>query len=119
MTYFARHIYIRQEIHFDGLVAVALTFVASSTLYVKGEACRLVASNLRLRKSYEEGSDIGEDSGVGGRIASRRSAYRTLVNIHHLVYQVDALDAVVWHRLLQAAIEMLRENRLQGLVDQG
>ena len=119
MTNLARYVDIREEIHLDGLVTISLTFLTSSTLHVEGESARLVTTDLRLRQANEKTADIAEDTGVGGWIAARRSADRTLVYIHHLIYIVDTLDTVIRHRLLQTAIEMLGEDRLKSLVDEG
>ena len=119
MTNLARYVDIREEIHLDGLVTISLTFLTSSTLHVEGESARLVTTDLRFRQANEKTADIAEDTGVGGWIAARRSADRTLVYIHHLIYIVDTLDTVIRHRLLQTAIEMVGEDRLKSLVDEG
>ena len=42
--------YIRQEVHLDGLVAIAAASLTSSTFYIKGETSRLIASDLSFRQ---------------------------------------------------------------------
>ena len=101
VAYLAWHVDIRQEVHLDGLVAVALAFLASAALHVEGESTRLVTTNLSFRQTHEEGTDVGEYACVCGWVAARRATNWTLVYVHHLIYIVDALDAVVWHRFLQ------------------
>ncbi len=100
------------------LYPLPLQGFASSTLHVEGEAARLVATYLGFWKSHKERADIAEHSCVGSRITAWGSAYRTLVYIHHLVDILNALDAVVWHRLFSQTIEVMGEDRLQGLIDE-
>ena len=92
--------------------------LASSTFHVEGESARLVNHGSLPREVLQKRADIAEHACVGGWIAARRSANRTLVYIHHLVDILDTLDAVVWHRFLERTVEMLREDRLEGLVDE-
>ena len=118
MAHLAGHVYVGEEVHLDGLVAVAFACLASSALHIEGETAWLITANLRLGKCHEEAADIGKHTRIGGGVAARSAADGTLVYVHHLVYVVDALNAIVRHRLFQATIEMLREDGLQSLVDE-
>ena len=117
MTLLARHEHIRQKVHLDSAVAAALACLAASALHVEREAPRLVAAYLRLGQIDEHGTYVVKHAGICSRIGAWRATNRRLVYIHHLVYIIYTLDTVVGHRLLQRAVEVLRENRLQCLVD--
>ena len=120
MTDFARDEHVGQEVHLDGLVAVAATGLAASAGDVEGEASGLVGTHLRLGHLDEEFADVGEDLGVGGGIASGGATKGRLIDADNLVDGFDALDAVErkW-LLLRGGIEILAEVGLEGLVDEG
>ena len=107
VTFFARHLDIRQEVHLNGLIAVAATRLATSPFHVEREASGLVATNLCLGQIDEEVSDIREYPRISSRIRTWRPTNRTLVDVHYLVYIFQSLDAFVWHRCLQRTIKML------------
>ena len=81
----ARHLDIGQEVHLDGLVTIAATGLASPAFHVERETARLVASYLGFGQVDEQGTDIGENTGVGGGIGTGCSSDGTLVDIHYLV----------------------------------
>ena len=56
--------------------------------------------------------------GVGRRIRSRRAADRRLIDLDHLVDQVDAFDLVVRAGLVGGAIELARQRLVEDVVDQ-
>ena len=56
----ASHIYIGQEVHLNGLHSRTTTLLASSALYVEGEASRLEASDLCVGSSLKEFADVGK-----------------------------------------------------------
>ena len=62
---------------------------------------------LRLRQHREQLADEREQPGVGRRVRSRRAADRRLIDLDHLVDQLDAFDAIVRARLVAGAIERL------------
>ena len=109
---------IGQEIHLDGLIAVAATGLATASLDVERETAGLVAANLGLGQADEQGADVREHAGIGGGIRTRRTADGRLVDIDDLVDMLEALDAVVGQRSLQRVVEMLREDGVEGLVDE-
>ena len=74
MTYFARNLNVRQEIHLDGFVAVSATGLTAAPFHIKGETSRFIASYLGLRETDKQIADIAEDTCVGGRIAPGRTA---------------------------------------------
>ena len=118
MTYLARYHHVGQEIHLDGLVAIAATGLTASTFHVEGEPAGLVATYLGFRKIDEELADVREYAGISCRVAAGRTANGALVDIHHLVYIVDAFNLLVRHRTFERSVEVLRKDGLEGLVDQ-
>ena len=91
----ARDVDVGQEVHLDRDHAVALARLAAAALDVEREAARLEAARLRVGHHREQIADEGEQAGVGGRIRSRRAADRRLIDLDHLVDQLDAFDAIV------------------------
>ena len=91
----ARHVDVGQEVHLDRDDAVALARLAAAALDVEREASRLEAARLRVRHHREQIADEGEQAGVGRRIRSRRPADRRLIDLDHLVDELDAFDPVV------------------------
>ena len=97
MTLLAGHLDVGQEIHLDGLVAIAATGLAASALDVEREAAGLVAADLCFRQVDEQRTDIAEDACVGSRIAAWCTSDGTLVDVDHLVDQFQSLNVVVGH----------------------
>ena len=118
MTFLAGHLDIWQEVHLDGLIAIASTGLAAPSFHVERESAWLIASDLCFWQIDEKRSDVGKDTRIGGGIGTWRTSDRALVNIHHLIYIFQSLDAVVGHGCFQRTVEMMRENGLQGLVDE-
>src|SRR5205823_14833854 len=75
-------------------------------------------SDLRLRQLREQIADIGEESSVGRRVRARSAADRRLVDVDHLVDQIQSIDPRVGKRRRMATIEMLREQWIECLVDE-
>ena len=72
----------------------------------------------RLGHHREQLADEREQAGVGRRVRSRRAADRRLIDLDHLVDQVDAFDLVVRARLVGGAVELARQRLVQDVVDQ-
>ena len=83
---------VRQELHLDLDVALALAGLAAAALHVEGEAAGLVAAQPRFRHRREELADRREQAGVGRRVRARRAADRRLVDVDHLVELLEAGD---------------------------
>ena len=93
-AFFAGHIDVGQELHLDADDAVALAGFTASALDVEAEATRLVATSFGFGQAGIEFTNVREDADIGGRIAARRPADGTLVDIDHLVQEFDAFDRV-------------------------
>ena len=119
VAHLAGHVDVGQEVHLDGLVAVALASLAAAPADVERETPRLVATHLRLGQSDEQVAYVRKHTRVRGRIRTRRTSQRRLVYVDHLVYIFQPLDAPVGQRVLQRAVETLRQDGLQRLVDKG
>ena len=112
----ARHVHVRQEMHLDLDLAVALAGLAAAALDVEAEPAGLVAAHLRVGRERVELPDVGEEVGVGRRIRPRRPADRALVDLDHLVEHLDPLDALVLARLDPNPLEPVRERLVDDLV---
>ena len=119
MTYFTWDQDIRQEIHFNCLVTVTATSFATSSGHIEWKTSRFIAAYLRFGQIDKKISYIRKDSGIRCRIGTGCSSQRRLVYVHHLVYIFQPFYAVVCQRVLQGAIKMLRQDRLQSIIDQG
>ena len=114
----AGHVDVGQEVHLDRDHAVALARLAAPALHVEREAARLEAARLRLGHHREQIADEREQPGVGGRIRSRRAPDRRLIDLDHLVDELDALDAVVRAGLVAGPVERARERLVEDVVDE-
>lgn len=114
----ARHPQIRQEIHFEFIAAVPFARFAASTADVEAEAARLVSAALRVRQLREEVADQIEDFDISGRIRSRSSADRRLVDVDRLVEMLQPHDRAMRSRCPVPLIEIAIEHLPQGVVDQ-
>ncbi len=114
----ARHVDIRQEMHFDLNDAVASAGLAAAAPDVETEATLFIATQLRLRQAREQVTDIVEHAGIGRRIGTRRSADRRLVDVDDLVDVLQSEDRVMFARFFLQAVRDLRRPFIQDLVDQ-
>ena len=112
----ARDVDVRQEVHLDLDLAVALARLAAAALDVEREAARLVAAHLRVGRQRVELADVREEVGVGRRVRARRAADRALVDLDHLVERLDPLDRLVLARLDPHLLEPVRERLVDDLV---
>ena len=110
---------VGQEVHLDFDGAVAGAGLAASALDVERESARLVAPHLRLGGRGEQGADLVEDSGVGGRVGSRGTADRRLVHLNQLVDLVKPVHSGVSAGDLAGPVESISQHGRQDVVDQG
>ncbi len=115
----ARHVHVRQEVHFDLDGAVPGAGLAPATLDVEREAPGQIAADLGLGGLGEQPSDVVEDTGVGGRVRARGAPDRRLVDPDGLVEMINSGDGAMPARHLPGAVELVREHRGQDVVDQG
>ena len=115
----AGHVDVGQEVHLDLDRPVALARLAAAAADVEGEAARLVAAHLRLGRERVELADVREQVDVGGRVRARRAADRLLVDVDHLVEDLDPLDRRVLAGLDAHPVEPVRERLVEDLVDEG
>ena len=90
-----RHPHVGEEVHLQPIRPVPLARLAAAAGLVEAEAPRLVPADLRLRHLRIEVADQVEDLDVRRRVGARRSADRRLVDVDHLVNQLQPVDAVV------------------------
>src|SRR5690606_31259944 len=84
-AYVAGHVHVGQKVHFNLDHAVALTGLATSALHVERETAGIIAARARLGHPGKQFAYGREHAGVGGWIAARCAANRTLVDIDDLV----------------------------------
>src|SRR5690606_3545224 len=89
----ARHLHVRQEVHLDRLLALAVTGGASSSGAVEREPAGPPAAQLRLRGLGEEAANRVPEADIGGGTGSRRLADRRLVDFQHPVDPFPARQA--------------------------
>ena len=109
---------IGQEIHLYGLHTRPAALLAAAALDVEREAPRLEAADLGIGRHFEQFADVGKNVRIGRRVAARRTADGRLVDDDQFVDMADAFDAVVFERLPEGAVELLRKDRAQRLVDE-
>ena len=71
MTGLAGYLDVGQEVHLDGLVAIAAAGLAAPALHVEGESTGFVAADLGFGQVDKQRADVGEDACVGGWIGAR------------------------------------------------
>ena len=115
----ALHVDVGQEVHLDLDRPVALARLAAAAAHVEREAARLVAAHLRLGRERVELADVREEVDVGRRVRARRAPDRLLVDVDHLVEDLDPLDRVVVARLDAHLVQPVRERLVDDLVHEG
>ena len=113
---FAGDIDVRQKIHFDAALAVALASLAASAFHIEAEAAGLVAALARFGQHGEELADRREDAGIGGGIRARRAADGRLVDLDDFVDVLDAEDGAMRAGLFHRAIELGGERAVENIV---
>ena len=107
-----------QEVHLDLDDAVALAGFAASALDVEREAAGLIAARFRFGQACEPFADRREGAGIGRRIGARRAADRRLIDIDHLVEMFEPVDALMWRRMFERAIEPSRDVFIKRVDDE-
>ena len=87
---FTRYIDVRQEIHLDAPLAVALARLAAAALHVETESPGLISALARFRQHGVQLANRRENTRVRRRIRTRRAPDRRLINLYDLV---DVLGA--------------------------
>ena len=90
----ARHIDVRQEMHFHLDDTVALTGFTASAFDVEAESTRLVAARTRLLGAGKQFANRCENAGIGRRIRAWGAADRALVDVDALVDVFDTADSI-------------------------
>ena len=115
----ARHVDIRQEVHFNLDHAVALARFAAAAAHVKAETSWRIAAGARFRHTGKQFTYGREDAGIGCRVRARGTANRALVNVDNFIEMLQTLDVAVRRRLGQRrAVQRRLRNREQRIVDQ-
>ena len=128
MADFARHVDIRQKVHFDFDNAVAAARFASTAFNIEREATGLVAAHTGVGSLAEKLADHVEDTGVRRRVGAGCPANRALIDVDDLVDQLRAVQRIVGlprgvrsvADFLQARVKsLLNQRRLSRAGDPG
>ena len=120
LAHIARHVDVREKVHFYLDQAITLTGFTASALHVEGETPRAITAGAGLRHAREQFTDRGKQPGVSRRVGARRSANRALVDVDDLVQVLQPLDAVVRGCFQRGgAIECGGAERVERVVDEG
>src|SRR5271157_791989 len=118
-AYFASDIHIGEKIHFDAAQAFALAGFTAPALHVEAEAPGAVTALAGFREHGEKFADGGENAGVGGGIRTWRAANRCLIDLDDFVDVLDAKKHAMGAGRLRGAVELLRQDAIEDVVDQG
>lgn len=116
-AFVADHVHGRQEVHLYDLDSGSLACLAAATGHIEGEPAGLESPHLGVRSVGEQVADVVEHARECGRIRSRRTSDRALVDLDELVDVLHALDRVVGKRAEFRPVELVLQNRHQGFVD--
>ena len=86
---------------------------------VKGEAPLLITLCLCILGGSEKVAYQVEHARISSGVRARGAPEGSLVHVDHFVDVFDALNAIVRHGLFERTVEVLAENGMQGLVDEG
>ncbi len=100
LTFLARHIDIRQEIHLDLDYSVSVAALAATAFDIEAETPRLVAAHLSLWELRIKVPYMCEHSRIGCRIRPWSLADRRLVYIDDLVEILDSTNFLMLAGLL-------------------
>jgi hypothetical protein len=114
----ARDIDIGEKVHLDLHNPVARAGLATTSLHIEGEPPGLVPTHLCLGELGEELPDRREHTGIGGRIRPGSPADRGLIDIDHLIDQIEPLDSVVLEGEDLRPVEVAGQLAIESLVDQ-
>ena len=116
LTGLARHVDVGQEVHLDLDLAVTLARLAAAAFDVEREPAWFVAAHLRVGRQGVELANVGEEIGVRRWVRARRAADGALVDLDHLVEDLDAVDALVLAGPHAHPGELIRERFVDDLV---
>ena len=96
VTYLARHLDVRKELHLDLDVALALTRLAAAALDIEREAAGFVAAQARFRHRSEHLAHRRKGAGVGSRVGAGCAADRGLVDHNDFIQLFEARDCIAF-----------------------
>ena len=98
--------------------AVALTGFAASALHVEAEPAGTIAAHFGVLRLGKHVADVGEHTGVGGRVRTGCAADGCLVDADNLVHVFQALDLLVFAGAALGAVQLHGQGLVEDLVDQ-
>ncbi|CNV10436.1 Uncharacterised protein [Salmonella enterica subsp. enterica serovar Bovismorbificans] len=94
----ARHVNIRQKVHFDFNDAIALARFAATAAHVEAESPWRVAARARLRHASKKLANRGKDARIGRRVGTRGAPDWALVDIDHFIEMFQPLNIPIRRR---------------------
>ena len=95
VAHFARDVDVRQEVHLDLDLPVALARFAAASGHVEAETAWAVATRLRLGRRREKRAHVVPQADVRSRVRTRRAPDRALVDVDDLVDGGNALQLAI------------------------
>ncbi len=111
----AWHVYIGQELHLDTILALSLTRLAAAAFDIEAETTRRITAYFALGHIAEQVANLVEQVGIGRRVAARRAADRTLIDLDHFVQMLQSVNRLVLAGEGLRAIEVLAQSLAEDL----
>src|SRR3989442_37839 len=115
LTDLARHVHVWQEVHLHLHEPIALTGFATAALHVERDPYRPVPPQLRFGEIGNQLADRCEEARIGRRIGPRRAADRALIDVDHLVDEVQPFQSIMRAGHDFGAVEMARERLIEDI----
>ena len=110
----AGHFHIGHQMQLGGDRALAAALLAAASLDVEAKARGCIAALLGLGRLGEEAADVVVETNVRGWVGAGRAANGGLVDVDHIAYVLDPVEAVVRARqhaaVVEDGVELLVEN---------
>ena len=118
MAFLAVHVHVRQEVHFDFQRAVAVAGFAPSALDIERKTSWTISAYLSFGSLSKQRADFVPYSGIGGRIGTRGTPNRVLIDVDHFVALVHAFHPGMLAGHDACAVKFVGKHRIQNLIDQ-
>ena len=118
MAYFARHIYVRQKVHFNANDTVTATSFATTAFNIEAETPRLIAANLSFRRLTEKLTNKVENPRIRSRIRPRSPPDRSLIYINNFIDIFRSLNGFKLPRTMRRPVNRLCHSLVEDFIDQ-
>ena len=112
------HLHVGHQVQLGGDRALATALLAAASLDIEAKARGRIAALLGLGRRGEEAADVVVETDVRGRVGAGRAADGGLVDVDHIAYVLDPVEAVVRTRQHAAVVEDGVELLVENVVDE-